>query len=135
MKILGKLLATVHHVLKHSISFYFLRDLKFKISDIDTRLSSFHAANDVTPPVITGCPLNAISVTAPSGSNFATAIWTEPTATDNSGVAPTRSRSHAPGSSFPVGTTVVTYRFTDGSGNSDTCQFQVVVNSKYYILM
>ena len=86
---------------------------------------------DTTAPTISGCPTNAITVTTGSQSNFATAFWTEPTATDDSGVAPTRSRSHAPGSSFPVGTTVVTYRFTDGSGNSDVCSFQVIVSSKY----
>ena len=89
---------------------------------------------DTTAPVITGCPLNAISVSAPPGSNSATVIWTEPTATDDSGVAPTRSRSHAPGQSFPVGTTVVIYRFTDASGNSDACQFQVIVVGWYWRL-
>ena len=80
--------------------------------------------------MIAGCPLNAISVSAPAGSTSATATWPEPTATDDSGVAPIRSRSRAPGQSFPVGTTVVTYRFTDISGNSKTCQFQVVVGGK-----
>ena len=83
--------------------------------------------------MITGCPLNAISITTPAGSNSATATWTEPTATDDSGVVPRRSRSHVPGSTFPVGTTVVTYRFTDASGNSDTCQFQVIVVGRYFI--
>ena len=82
---------------------------------------------DSTPPVITMCPRNAISVSAPAGSSSAIVSWTEPTATDDSGVAPSRTRSHAPGQSFPVATTLVTYRFTDESGNSDTCQFQVVV--------
>ena len=90
---------------------------------------------DGTAPVITGCPLNAISVSAPAGSTSATATWTEPTAIDDSGVPPIRSRSHAPGQSFPVGTTVVTYRFTDASGNSDTCQFQVVVAGRYLPLL
>ena len=95
-------------------------------------LTGSNTGQDTTAPVITGCPLNAISVTTPAGSNSATASWTEPTATDDSGVAPTRSRSHAPGSSFPVGTTLVTYRFTDRSGNSEICQFQVVVVGKWY---
>ncbi|XP_072013682.1 uncharacterized protein [Amphiura filiformis] len=85
-------------------------------------------AGDTIPPVITGCPTSAIRVTAPAGSNFATAFWTEPTATDNSGGTPTRSRTHAPGSSFAVGTTGVTYRFFDTSGNVATCQFDVIVS-------
>ena len=77
------------------------------------------------------CPQNAINILAPAVSSSTIASWTEPTATDDSGVAPTRSRSHTPGSTFPVGTTVVTYRFTDTSGNSDTCQFQLIVMGGY----
>ena len=96
--------------------------------DIIKRCCSLAVGNDITPPVITGCPLNAIQATAPTESNSTTASWTEPTATDDSGMAPTRSRSHAPGQSFPVGTTLVTYRFTDRSGNNGTCRFQVIVD-------
>ena len=36
-------------------------------------------------------------------------------------------RSHAPGATFPVGTTAVTYTFTDGSLNTSTCTFNVIV--------
>ncbi|XP_072046866.1 hyalin-like [Amphiura filiformis] len=85
-------------------------------------------AGEYTPPVITGCPTSAIQVTAPTGGNLASASWMEPRATDDSGVTPTRSRSHAPGSDFPVGITTVTYRFSDASGNIATCQFDVVVS-------
>ena len=92
----------------------------------------FPAESDITSPIVIGCPQNAISVKALEGSNFATATWTEPTATDDSGVAPALNRTHFSGQSFPVGTTVVVYRFTDGSGNSDTCEFKVVVSSKCY---
>ena len=55
------------------------------------------------------------------------ATWTEPTATDDSGVMPIRTRSHNPGAFFAVGTTPVTYTFRDGAGNSDTCIFDVIV--------
>ncbi|XP_072051833.1 hyalin-like [Amphiura filiformis] len=87
------------------------------------------AADDTTPPVITGCPTSAIRVTAPVGSNFATAFWTEPTATDNSGETPTRSRTHAPGWPFAFSITRVTYRFFDASLNVATCQFDVTVST------
>ena len=53
--------------------------------------------------------------------------WTEPTATDNSGVVNLASRSRAPGSFFGVGNTQVTYIFVDGNGNRATCTFAVNV--------
>ena len=68
-----------------------------------------------------------ITVNAGSGCT-ATATWTEPTATDNCSGAITMDRSHAPGSSFNVGTTTVTYTFTDANGNvSNPCSFNVTV--------
>ena len=56
------------------------------------------------------------------------ATWTEPTATDNSGVAPTVTQSHQPGESFNVGTTEVTYTFTDMAGNEAMCLFTISGN-------
>ncbi|XP_072051836.1 hyalin-like [Amphiura filiformis] len=110
--------------------------LQFR-SDVAVVRSGFRVeyeirSSDTTPPVIAGCPNtrpnSAFRITSPVGSNFATAFWTEPRGTDHSGVTPTRSRSHAPGSSFPVGVTRVTYRFFDASGNVATCGFDVIVS-------
>ena len=53
--------------------------------------------------------------------------WTEPTATDNSGMVPTVTQSHQPGDSFNVGTTTVTYTFTDLAGNQAQCSFTIIV--------
>ena len=53
--------------------------------------------------------------------------WNEPTATDNSGMIPTVTQSHLPGDSFPVGTTQVTYTFTDMAGNQATCSFSLTI--------
>ena len=53
--------------------------------------------------------------------------WTEPTATDNSGVVNLASRSRAPGSFFVVGNSEVTYVFVDGNGNRASCTFTVSV--------
>ena len=89
---------------------------------------------DTTPPVITGCP-NTVTVSAPAGSNFAFVSWNEPRASDNSGAPPTRSRTHTPNSSFPIGTTPVTYRFLDASGNTASCNFAVVVSGKIVFLI
>ncbi|XP_071945838.1 uncharacterized protein [Antedon mediterranea] len=81
---------------------------------------------DTYAPDIIGCPLSFISptgVTEPDGVT----TWTEPTATDNSGTVPIRSRSHAPGSTFDLGETTVTYTFTDFSGNVASCTFTVTI--------
>ncbi|XP_071836035.1 uncharacterized protein [Apostichopus japonicus] len=81
---------------------------------------------DVTPPVISGCPRD-IFPTVQIGAQNGFAIWTEPTATDNSGTATLVSQSHPPGSSFLVGRTTVTYKFADPAGNEAVCTFDVIV--------
>jgi len=58
------------------------------------------------------------------------ASWTEPTATDNCTLANnlTWTKSHAPGSTFPIGSTTVTYVAKDEAGNNSlTCSFVVTV--------
>ena len=88
-------------------------------------LSILVSPSDTIPPVV-----NCIEdVVSEIGLNIGgtTVTWIEPTATDNSGVVNLASRSRAPGSFFVVGSTDVTYRFVDGSGNSATCTFSVSV--------
>ena len=86
---------------------------------------------DTIPPFVRGCP-DDIRITASAGVNSALVVWTEPTATDSSGNTPTVRRTHAPNSDFPVGTTIVTYIFTDGSDNTARCTFDVTVLRKIY---
>jgi len=91
-----------------------------------TRGPSFLYGVDLTPPVFAGCPAD-FSVDAWPGDETAVASWIEPTASDAwSGVA-SLTRSHAPGDTFPVGTTTVTYAATDLVGHSSTCRFDVTV--------
>jgi uncharacterized repeat protein (TIGR01451 family) len=85
--------------------------------------------NDTTPPVVASCPAD---LTVGTGQNRSTCdqvvSWVEPTATDNcGGVLPVFSRTKAPGSTFPLGTTSVTYVFKDASGNQASCSFNVTV--------
>lgn len=87
-----------------------------------TRSFNVHV-NDGSPPVFT-CLTSDITVTA-DASCATTATWTPPTAVDCSSL--TISKSHNPGDIFPIGTTQVTYKATDASGNSSTCSFNVVV--------
>ena len=82
---------------------------------------------DTIPPTITGCP-GTLTFPTDAGSNTAVATWTEPTATDNSGISPTRLQTHRSGESFSVGQTEVTYIFTDQAGNAATCSFTVTGN-------
>ena len=86
---------------------------------------------DNIPPVISGCP-NDVQVPLQSG-NSAIANWVEPTATDDSGVEPTSSRSHIPGTSFNSGVTPVTYRFFDMAGNQAMCTFNVIVGKLHSV--
>ncbi|XP_022082302.1 mucin-2-like isoform X2 [Acanthaster planci] len=83
---------------------------------------------DNVPPTINNCP-NDISVTATSGANIAVVTWTEPTATDNAPGTVTLQSPTGSGSSFNLGSTVVTYTATDASGNQATCSFTVTVNA------
>ncbi|XP_071785173.1 uncharacterized protein [Asterias amurensis] len=82
---------------------------------------------DTTAPVISGCPSGASAVTSTTGASAAIVSWVEPTATDNDGQAVTVSRSQAPFTAFNIGSTPVTYVFTDTAGNQATCTFNVVV--------
>ena len=86
-------------------------------------------AVDNIPPVIRECP-DDIQVSSPTGANSAFVSWTEPTATDNSGNTPFVRRTHTPNSAFFIGTTVVTYTFSDRYGNSAACSFDVTVSRK-----
>ena len=80
---------------------------------------------DTLRPSFAGCPLN---LTVAAGANCqGLAYWNTPSASDACGV--TMVASHTSGSSFPVGTTTVTYVATDPSGNAATCSFNVTVFS------
>ena len=90
-------------------------------------------AVDSSPPTINGCPQSS-TYTVSIGTPSRIVIWTEPTATDDSGVAPTVVSTHRPGESFPVGTTVVTYIFADQEGNDATCSFTIMGNYQHYVI-
>ena len=95
-----------------------------QLGDVKSILYFVLAVDDI-PPVISGCA----DVSTTIGLNIGGAIvtWTEPSATDNSGIVNLQSRSHAPGQFFVVGSTLVTYVFDDGSGNTADCAFSVIV--------
>lgn len=81
---------------------------------------------DEQPPSVS-CPAD-VQHTALTGQGGSNMEWNEPRAFDNSGTADLVSRSHTPGSFFPMGETSVTYTFADPSGNVASCSFNVIVS-------
>ena len=80
---------------------------------------------DTVPPVVS-CPSD-VSRTTGCNTGGTTVNFDDATATDNSGTANLVSQSHRPRQFFSVGTTTVTYTFTDPSGNRASCSFDVFV--------
>jgi len=83
---------------------------------------------DRTIPVISGVPANIVIDNDP-GQPSATVSWTAPTATDNISLHQLTS-DHAPGETFPLGVTTVTYTAEDAVYNRATRSFTVTVNSR-----
>lgn len=78
---------------------------------------------DTTPPVIT-CPADVVvEATRPDG---AAASWPPATATDTAST-PEITYSHPLESTFPLGSTTVTAKAKDPSGNEVACTFDVLV--------
>jgi gliding motility-associated-like protein len=80
--------------------------------------------SDNQNPIITNCPA-AITIGSQTGSCGAIVSWDIPSFTDNCGA--TMTSSHNPGTYFAVGTHQITYTVTDGSGNTSTCTFAILV--------
>jgi len=82
---------------------------------------------DTTKPVFTYCPSD-ISVNNDAGNCSALVTYKTPTATDNCG-APSviQTVGLASVTTFPLGLTTNTYTATDGSNNTSTCSFKVMV--------
>jgi hypothetical protein len=83
---------------------------------------------DITGPIIAGCPAN-ISVTAAVGATSAIATWTAPTATDNCPGSVTLTSNSNSGTSFPIGSTTVTYTAKDVANITSICTFSITVTA------
>lgn len=82
--------------------------------------------SDNEAPVFT-CP-GTLTVAADSGLCSAVVNYNTPGVTDNCSVSSvTLTSGPASGSTFPVGTTPVTFTAIDSSGNTTTCSFDIVV--------
>jgi len=91
----------------------------------------FDILTDEVPPTVTTCPSD-ITVSNDAGICGAVVNYTEPVFEDNvdgTGLSGTLTAGLADGAQFPVGTTTVTYSYTDAAGNGPvTCSFDVTVN-------
>jgi len=81
---------------------------------------------DSTAPQITACPEDIIITV--ENSCEAIAEWDRPQINDECGDFDTSVNFNS-GDTFPVGTTAVRYTFTDLSGNSSECSFNVIVEN------
>jgi len=80
---------------------------------------------DLISPTLT-CPAN-ISVNNTTGMCGAIVNYSTPSGSDNCSTTVTQLTGLASGASFPVGTTVNTFKITDAAGNFTTCSFSVSV--------
>ena len=79
---------------------------------------------DNVAPAMMNCPSDIMAIA--NASCQAIVSWSAPTFSDNcSGGTMTSTR--APGTTFNIGTTAVTYTATDAAGNTSTCTFNVIV--------
>ncbi|XP_033640831.1 fibrillin-2-like [Asterias rubens] len=85
---------------------------------------------DIEPPQFQAgtCPSD-MDVVAGAGMAYRMVTWTNPSATDNTGVAPTIVCTPQSGSDFMIGTQDVTCTATDAAGNQATpsCTFEVAI--------
>ncbi len=78
---------------------------------------------DELSPVFENCPTDMVVEAASAETPVS---WTEPTVTDNCGLASVVA-THQPGDLFPTGDTQVSYTATDVNGLSNQCHFTVTV--------
>jgi hypothetical protein len=102
----------------------------FKVTDGSgtTATCSFDVvvSDNEAPQII--CPSN-IGVNTDAGVCTAVVTFTAPVGTDNcSSPVTIQTVGLASGSAFPLGTTTLIFKVTDGSGTTTTCSFDVVVS-------
>ena len=71
---------------------------------------------DTSPPLIAYCPSNIVA-TSHRGTSINPVHWVEPSAIDASMIVKSN-RSHTSGDSFPIGSTMVMYRFVSTTTHS-----------------
>ena len=86
---------------------------------------------DNEDPTISNIP-SSVTINTDVGLASTEVTWTEPTASDNSGIV-TLTSSHSPGSTFDIGSTTVTYTATDDTSNTASDTFTVTVEGRHMV--
>ena len=108
------------------------RNVWFHATHLSTTMFNVNNSNlhtetqSATSPKITSCP-RTIKKSIKAGASDAIVSWVEPVATDDSGIVPLVSKSHATGSTFGLGSTVVKYTFGRTPMDTSSCVFTVEV--------
>lgn len=103
--------------------------VEYKATDIfgNTAKCSFSVTLKENIPPTIDCPADIIINNDP-GICGAIVTYTPPVGDDNcDGAITERIAGMEPGSEFPTGTTTITYKVTDVSGNETTCSFDITV--------
>ena len=108
--------------------FNLVRNFARKLLLLFTNQFSSITSTETINPYISGTPEH-IDQSTDSNSPTAKVTWTPPTASDNSGVVEL-STNHDTGSTFPIGSTTVTYTATDPSLNQVTSSFIITITGK-----
>ncbi|XP_038062206.1 adhesion G-protein coupled receptor G4-like [Patiria miniata] len=87
------------------------------------------AVIDNENPVFAFCPSSFSRDTSP-GLDYSLVMWSDPIASDNSGLDPTIDCQPANGNDFRIGDQRVSCVASDGAGNQQECSFVVTVNDK-----
>ena len=103
-------------------------DIPYPLDEFFEQVSC--TATDTEDPTVASCPSN-INTNVGAGTCTAVITYTTPTFDDNcdgTGLNGTLTSGFTSGSSFPLGTTTVTYEYTDAAGNGPvSCSFDVIV--------
>ena len=94
-----------------------------------TKEMSVNSFVDTEEPIFISCPANQTTHTA-SGLSTAVVVWTEPQATDNSGVPINVTCNVESGNQFEIWQTEVICEAHDPSGNEAVCSFIIEVTGK-----
>jgi hypothetical protein len=94
----------------------------------DTCSTSFTVVDDDAPVTDTvPCPSAPITALAATGKCAANVTFPLPNFKDNCGLTVNNYNSTAPGGTFPVGTTYAKVNVADAAGNTNACNFQILV--------
>ena len=91
-------------------------------------IASFISTVDTAQPEIIWCPRNIHKTIEFGETPFIRVAWEEPEVSDKSGNVVLREVTHRSGELFGLGSTPISYTYTDGSNNDVKCEFEVHIS-------